>query len=487
MHVRIVDNLAGVERLRSAWEAVYDADDEAQFFLSWQWQRGMMRRLDRAWRVLVACEEAASDRVVALLPLRVGVYRSKRHGVFCNELLMSGSSFWADYTGFLCVPGREAEAIPALAEALQQMSWAELELKHLLASPRRQELFLGAFDRQTFRIIDKPAGLNADGVDNDVCPGVALPESFEQYQEAKLSTNTRQKMRRFMRKVEQDAALRVTETSAETFERDMAVLLSFWRRAWASRKGDRVERMTHRFRDILGAAFEDGVLYMPMLWHDDRPLGVVASFVDRRKRAMLFKVAGRDERWKSPPPGLVLHGHSIRWAIEQGLRRYDFLRGNEAYKYSYGSEERHIRNVVIRTRTRRNLHEKLEPASVDEVASRAAAYVADGRLEDAATDCRQILDVRPDDAAVHRLLGQVQLRHRAFADAETSFRRAAALAGTLADHFCLGCALHHQGRQAEAVGELSRVAAAACDNAADRELQVKARQLLGQLDPSRVE
>ncbi|TIX38767.1 MAG: GNAT family N-acetyltransferase, partial [Mesorhizobium sp.] len=67
------------------------------------------------------------------------------------------------------------------------------------------------------------------------------------------------------------------------------------------------------------------------------------------------------------PSGLVLHGYCIRRAIEQGFRSYDFLRGNEAYKYSYGVEETAIHCVLVKTRTGRNLGDRLDPRSVGSV------------------------------------------------------------------------------------------------------------------------
>jgi CelD/BcsL family acetyltransferase involved in cellulose biosynthesis len=82
-----------------------------------------------------------------------------------------------------------------------------------------------------------------------------------------------------------------------------------------------------------------GDLEVPVLWFGDQPLGALANIIDRQKKSILFYITGRDENWKTPSPGLVLHGHCIRRAIEQGFRTYDFLRGNEPYKYFLGPEE----------------------------------------------------------------------------------------------------------------------------------------------------
>jgi CelD/BcsL family acetyltransferase involved in cellulose biosynthesis len=69
--------------------------------------------------------------------------------------------------------------------------------------------------------------------------------------------------------------------------------------------------------------------------------------IDERKAVMHFCIVGRDESFNDPSPGLVLHAHSIRMAIARGIRTYDFMRGNEPYKYSFGACDRQVRPIVV--------------------------------------------------------------------------------------------------------------------------------------------
>jgi CelD/BcsL family acetyltransferase involved in cellulose biosynthesis len=47
-------------------------------------------------------------------------------------------------------------------------------------------------------------------------------------------------------------------------------------------------------------------------------------------------------------PGIVLLTYSIQDAIRRGFRYYDFLRGDETYKYRMGAETTTLHNVIIR-------------------------------------------------------------------------------------------------------------------------------------------
>jgi CelD/BcsL family acetyltransferase involved in cellulose biosynthesis len=46
-------------------------------------------------------------------------------------------------------------------------------------------------------------------------------------------------------------------------------------------------------------------------------------------------------------PGLVLSAKSIQWAIENGREAFDFMRGDESYKYTFGATDRHVLRLQI--------------------------------------------------------------------------------------------------------------------------------------------
>ena len=410
--VERIESPADFAALAPAWDAVFDADPEAHFFLSREWIAQAFAVIGTNCCVLAVRSEEGAGGYQAFLPLRVNAYLSKSQQVFCNELIMPGLVNWADFTGFLCRPEDEAGVIAALAMHLRAMPWALLAMKNLLVSEHRLALFLEAFGQAQFEILQRPRGPNRDGIDNDACPRVQLPASFEGFLAEKASPNTRQKLRRLLRTVEGDGQWRITESDTSTFPRDIEVLLTFWKQAWAAHKGDDIERLTRYYRSILRNAFEAGLMYMPVLWQGDRPVGVLGHFVDRRKRAMLFKVAGRDPDCTEISPGLVLHAWSIRHAIAQGMEAYDFLRGNEAYKYSFGATDRRLVNLTIRTRSRRNAAEGLDPSGMGEVLEQCLRYQQLGQPEKAEIGYRQVLQQDPAQPVAAFLLESLHRQRR---------------------------------------------------------------------------
>jgi CelD/BcsL family acetyltransferase involved in cellulose biosynthesis len=49
-------------------------------------------------------------------------------------------------------------------------------------------------------------------------------------------------------------------------------------------------------------------------------------------------------------PGWVLLGYLLRWANEQGRSEFDFMRGNEEYKYRFGAIDRSVVRACLTRR-----------------------------------------------------------------------------------------------------------------------------------------
>ncbi|WP_192180233.1 GNAT family N-acetyltransferase [Mesorhizobium amorphae] len=406
MHIDVITTREGLNGLRQNWDDLYEKDPEAQFFLSWTFLSSYLRRFDGAWSILAARSGPQGSPYVALLPLRLRTRLNKKTG-FCHNEINMGANYAADYTGIVCAPGFADRAIPALAKHLMKMNWAKLHLENLRMSEKRRRLLLDNLADKRLTAQRMQRVNKTDNVDNCTCPATNLPGDWDAYLEQKISSNTRQKIRRFLRKLDGSDEFRITHADASTIDRDIGIILEMWRIKWAPRKGNLLPGLLRSNRILFKDAFESGTLFLPILWHHDKPLAGLAFLVDPVKKAMLFHLAGRDETANEIPPGLVLHAYCIRRAIEQGFRSYDFLRGNESYKYSFGVEETRIHCVLVKTRTGRNLGDRLDARSVASVLEQATKFHEAGKLANAENAYRQILEVAPRHARTLYGLGQL--------------------------------------------------------------------------------
>lgn len=340
MQIDVVRDPAGLRLLEADWRRVYAADPEAQFFLSWPW---MSKRLERrsGWSVLVARPSAAAPPV-ALFPIKLRT-ETDRRGRTYNEVTLPGRGA-ADYTGFLCLPEHEVRVGLTFAAYLLGLDWQVMSLECIRASEQRMSGLMDAFAAGRLSVERVP--ITMSGVDNSRCPYAELAGDWDAYL-AKLSANTRQKLRRYLRKVD-GTTMRVTVAEPETLELHMGVLMQLWCARWGTQKRDRLELVMRSTQEELSDAMENGTLLLPVLWHGDRPIAAFAGMMDHEKREILVQLGSRDMAYEDLSPGTILHAHTIRSAIERGFVRYDFLRGNEPYKYSFATGERMIESLVVR-------------------------------------------------------------------------------------------------------------------------------------------
>jgi tetratricopeptide (TPR) repeat protein len=449
VHIDIIETLPSLAKLEDNWNAVYDADDEAQIFLSWKWLNGWLSCISGPWFILAAkAGEGADLPYVAFVPLRLQSTIEKSD-VFGD--MRMGGNFAADYTGLICRPEMENKVIPAFARYVRQMNWARLNLDNLRMSERRVRLLLACFPKAGFRCTEVTRINKVDGIDNSLCPYVTLPNDWHAYLES-LSTNTRQKIRRLLKQVDAQGEYRITVATPETFAQDLKTLLGFWETKWRPRKGDRVDSLVHSNGAMLTRSFESGLVYLPTFWHGDRAVAALATLVDPRKRTYSFYMTGRDETFDGPPPGVILHAFSIRHAIERGYCEYDFLRGNEPYKYSFGCAERKIHSTVLETRNGRNLGGRIDPRSIADVLKQATELHKKGKSADAELGYRRILEVQPKHADTLHRLGQLLAAKGDFAAAKRLFRTLTMVRPDAAKAWqCLGQVCESLGQHEEAL------------------------------------
>ena len=348
MQIDIIDDFETLKKIRENWNYLYTADPQAHFFLSWVWLSQWLTMVNDGLPLILAAKPDDCDSsYVALFPLNIGI-ETKDRGSFGTKICMAGNSM-ADYTGLICLPGYEEEVIPAFAHYIQQhLVWSSFQVKNILEADQRMSLFLKSLSRDRFEFSQRRIQNQGEDTDNYIAPYVLLTDDWDCYLQNYISSNTRAKIRRFLRKIDNSDEFSITQVNANNLESHIGILLKFWESKWRDKKGDKCDVIMGYLRVMLRHCYEHNCLYLPVLWRGDRPLGAIANFVDVERKSMLVYIQGRDRTFKKLPPGRILHADAIRYAIQHGFKVYDFLRGNEDYKYSFGAQDRRIIHIEVR-------------------------------------------------------------------------------------------------------------------------------------------
>jgi CelD/BcsL family acetyltransferase involved in cellulose biosynthesis len=424
MHIDVIEGINEFQALRRNWEVIYDADPEAQFFLSWQWLGEWLTTHPTVWFVLAGKAHRSDPEYSAFLALRMRTSFDHKHG-FYNELFFAGDGF-SDYNGILTRPEFEAEAVPAFAEFVKRrLNWARFTMENMTISDRRRRLFLRAFDKMQFvhTEIDHRDGR----INHAICPVIQLPDSWDEYLNT-LSQNNRQKIRRLLKRVDVGKDCRITISDAHTISDNLQSLLELWKIKWRPSKGDDAEAIAERNWIMLSRCAENGTLFLPVFWHGERPVAALGTLVDHCKKSLLFFITGRDETYHGLPAGYLLHAFSIRYAIAQGFRTYEFLKGNEPYKYLFAPQvERHQRPLSVTTKGGRNLGGKLDPRGLAIMLERTLEFEEQEQTADAELAYRQILELAPDNALALYRFGKFMAKNGDHIQAKTLLKRSVEL------------------------------------------------------------
>jgi CelD/BcsL family acetyltransferase involved in cellulose biosynthesis len=238
----------------------------------------------------------------------------------------------ADYTGFVCSPRHENAALAALANHIQRnLDWRYLAL-HDVLDPRL-DAFLSHFPEPEFRIERHPS---------TPCPYLALPPSWEAYLDTGPRPRLRREIRHDLRAVERLPGFRRTSIQ-EGGARQIEILLDLWQGRW----GFLPAAQLGQYRSVLVSCLAAGCLWLDVLWDRDTPFAGLLAFLDRERRSFGFYITGVDRRYARLSPGTVVVAHAIREAIGNGYRVFDFLRGDEPYKFAFGAAVRQTRQVTV--------------------------------------------------------------------------------------------------------------------------------------------
>lgn len=342
MQVRQIETMAEFESLRSDWNAAFAADPCASVFMSWDWLRGWLEIAPDDWCVLAA-RESMFSRWIGFLPL---IQRGSRHALRFDqvrELRMAGEPA-ADYTGFVCPAGAQRRVLHALANHLAtELAWDKLRFEEV-RDPRLPEFLDGL-----------PVGINVLDHQGTGCPRMALPATWEQYLRG-LSSATRQSLRRRLREAEGRFIVQRSDAGGPAHLMVDALIDMA-----EHRTREHPDPHTWRLAAPLKRCADAGLAKLLTLRHDGEPAACVAMLLDAKDRSCGVWVTSFNERFAEFSPGRVAVALAIRDAIAEGWTWFDFMRGQESYKFQFGASNVHSRTVMMQRSTlqatlRRGLH-----------------------------------------------------------------------------------------------------------------------------------
>jgi CelD/BcsL family acetyltransferase involved in cellulose biosynthesis len=327
MIVDRLTNLDQLEAVRSRWAELYRIDPQSNLFLSWDWLYACLAGEHRPWVVLGVRDGELGYR--AFLPLSFG--RRPLLGNAFNRQLHLGPSPRADFTGMLAVPGEEACFIPALAMAIERLSWDSLTLAN--CADRRVALLVDHFTANRYRFVAS---------DPTPCPLVNLSSTWDSYL-ATRGPATRATIRKHLRRLERLPDYRLH--FATPGEADVAIenLLRLHSMRWKQS----VRKWRRIFGDFLARCYASGRFAVCAMYQGSALVAAQGFFIEPTQRRIVAYMIAHDPAYSKYSPGTMLTCASIRHAIENGYDKYSFSLGAQPYKMSLATDVAYITNATL--------------------------------------------------------------------------------------------------------------------------------------------
>ena len=339
LEIRVYDSFDAAAAVRARWDQLAADNTMLQWtWLSQWWRVYSPARLPGA-RCLLLCLGDRGDRVAGIVPL----YRAP-HLRGTALRFMGDGEVCSDYLRLLCEPGAEAAVASGLATWLAQSDFAVrygrfdwLEIEGHRSQDQGWQTLSAALGQLGWTHQARP-----------LCGSwqATLPDDWKTYCQS-LSKSRRRKINKATKlRREGQVNFQVLSTSAQiaaawpTF-----VALHQKRRESLHEPGCFV---SHEFAQFLPAAIGEmadcGRAHLAQLTSGSTPLGFVLLLESSSTLAVYQ--SGFDPQVGDLEPGHLLNAYVIEWALQRGIRHYDFLRGDEHYKSGWGG----IRCELLRTR-----------------------------------------------------------------------------------------------------------------------------------------
>ncbi len=301
-----------------------------EYLSSWWHTRGG-GEWQQAELVLVSARE--NGQLIGIAPLFLAEYDDR------PALLLVGSIEISDYLDLIVRPVDLTRFLSPLLDFLASTytdSWRNLDWYNLPeTSPT-----LAALKAESAR----RGWLYAEEIYRPT-PTIVFPGDFEAYL-ASVEKKQRHEIRRKVRRAEESGrGVRWYIVRDEaTLEAEIEAFLKLMEDD--THKAEFLkEVMRSQMRATIHAAFRNGWLWLAFLEVDGQKAAAALNF-DYKNRLWGYN-SGVDRNFMELSPGWVLLTYVLQWAADNGRAEFDFMRGDEEYKYRFGAINRHVMRAQL--------------------------------------------------------------------------------------------------------------------------------------------
>lgn len=340
--VRVVAEQEGLESLSGIWDSLLQrSSDDNAIYLTYDWVTIWWKHFGDGNRLNILLIEK-EEEVIGIFPLMITEYKV---GFLKFCALETIGSVNCNYIGLVPCENRE-EVVTALITYLEkELRMGKLVLRLTLV-PEYSELL--RMLREHASLFSKNLVVQENA--KTLAPYISLPATWEE-QFSSLSRNRRWLLRKELRKLNEAYKVEFRECAADNLESMLNMFFDLHQRRWQSVNVRGVfsnPRMKEFYRDIARQFHQNSWLCFSYLTVDSEVVSAEFGFVYNGK--LYGATAARDLRYSKYSIGHLHYMFMIKDAIKKHLREFDFLKGDEPYKFYWTKSARRYMELLIISR-----------------------------------------------------------------------------------------------------------------------------------------
>lgn len=328
MNIKAVTEADEFSALEDEWKALLRNSNSGNVFLTWEWISTWWECFSTGRQPWILTARRIDDgQLLGLAPLNVQrrVYRnifSYRELSFMENQLAA-----PDHLDIISGAGFEEDVAAAFVSYIfeNRSMWDMIRLDDAAS----ESLFLRL-------ILDKkpPCAM----ISYQACPYIQLTETWERYLSG-LSKNARHNILRYGNRLRKEYPDQVNYWRVEKKD-DLLKMTDVFFSLHLERKSEQQQESTFNdqqllifIQKIVNKFHENGWLYFYILTVKQEPIAAILCFF--YKGIFSFYQQGHNPSWAVYSPGRQITAYAVQQAILNGAREFEFLRGDEPYKYNW--------------------------------------------------------------------------------------------------------------------------------------------------------
>ncbi len=293
----------------TGWENLVNSSDTATFFQRREWLTTWIKNFPVEHETVAVFE---NEELIGLAPISFG---EKRISLLGTTPVL-GHEQVTDFGDIVCLVGKEKDVWMALIDYLSKKYPGQFFSPNFIKENSPSFVFL--------------SGLDGHPVQTATSPYLTLPTTWEDYLQH-LDRKDRHELRRKMKKLD---SVKNSVYRADIDATNRKKFFDLMRKSSTEKEIFLTPRMENFFSDFMNAVDKEKLV----LWFMEIEGNVAAAALAFKfKDELLLYNSGVDFDYGRLSVGLLSKVFLLKWAMNLGIKKFDFLQGQERYKYDLGA------------------------------------------------------------------------------------------------------------------------------------------------------